>query len=755
MNNDIIEQFKKAIVDAGYTPPDVIAYDKFHRFKTDKRGKNGWCVLHDGGSIAIGTFGDWATDFQSTWCSVERATFTSTQRAEYAAAQKAAIELTNAELKASQDAAAKQANAIWNIATPAVHHDYLTTKGVQPYGTRVIDTDVARQHCEHLSSVLTGVLLVVPMRKGSELRSLQFITTNGTKRPLTGGEKKGCYFAIGRGLTRRVAIAEGFATSASVHEATALSVAVAFDRGNMSHVAKSLHADHPNHEIVLCADDDFQTEGNPGLKDAQVAAQAVGGYLALPDFSGRDRGDGTDFNDLRALAGLDVVKACIDNATQIIANNASGAVVTGQNDAPFTVEQQAEYDTLKSATLAIPKGARLQDSKHDAQKTIGFALSSEYGKTHRGQAAVIAREWDIKTGGRAFDVFVQADPDYADKGGDPVTKNSIYKLARANGWTPPAEPWGEPTPLPDALPPVMAFDAELLPMGLRDWVMDIADRMQCPPDFPAVGAITALSSLIGAKAVIQAKEKDTAWQAVPNLWGMVVGRPGVMKSPALSEVMKPLVSFECAAREANQAEHDAWEIDSKVAALMADANEKSAKKCADKGDVAGARNALSGGVTDVPDEPLARRFLVYDSTVEKFGEILEKNEWGLLGFRDELHSLLISLERQGQEGARGFYLTGYDGNSSYTVDRIMRGTHFIPRVCFAMLGGIQPGKVQKYVRDAVSGGSSDDGLLQRFGLTVWPDVNEDFHLVDRLPDMRAKQSAWDIFDRLAACRTCW
>jgi hypothetical protein len=124
-----------------------------------------------------------------------------------------------------------------------------------------------------------------------------------------------------------------------------------------------------------------------------------------------------------------------NDAIEDIATNAGGTGATGQNDAPFSTVQQTEYDTLKSAVMAIPKSARLPDSKHDAQTTIGFALSSEYGKTHRGQAAVIAREWDAKTGGRAFDVFTRADPDYADKGGDPVTKNSIYKLARANGWT--------------------------------------------------------------------------------------------------------------------------------------------------------------------------------------------------------------------------------------------------------------------------------------------------------------------------------
>jgi putative DNA primase/helicase len=66
-----------------------------------------------------------------------------------------------------------------------------------------------------------------------------------------------------------------------------------------------------------------------------------------------------------------------------------------------------------------------------------------------------------------------------------------------------------------------------------------------------------------------------------------------------------------------------------------------------------------------------------------------------------------------------------------------------------MIGGIQPGRIQEYVRGAVAGGSADDGLLQRFGLTVWPDVTGDFVHVDQWPDTPAKQTAWAVFDRLA------
>ena len=304
--------------------------------------------------------------------------------------------------------------------------------------------------------------------------------------------------------------------------------------------------------------------------------------------------------------------------------------------------------------------------------------------------------------------------------------------------------WPDPVPLPDGLPPVQAFDAELLPEALRCWVTDIAERMQCPPDFTAVGAVVALSSIIGARAVVRPKAKDD-WVVVPNLWGAIIGRPGVMKSPALSEVMKPLHRLEKDGRELWQTAHDAWELDCKVVSMADDAREKSAKGIAAK-DPAAARALLQP--TDTPPEPTMRRYVVNDATVEKLADLLTTNQWGVLVYRDEMHGLLCSMDKQGQEGARGFYLTGYDGNQGHAVDRIGRGESYVPRVCLAMLGGIQPGKVQSYVRDAVAGGAGDDGLLQRFGLTVWPDIERDFVYVDRWPDTLARQTAWAVFERL-------
>src|SRR5690606_20253507 len=131
----------------------------------------------------------------------------------------------------------------------------------------------------------------------------------GTKRFMPGGRVKGCYHAIGK-PSGRLVVCEGYATGATIHEDTGHAVAVAFNAGNLLPVVKALRGKFPCLTPVVAADDDWMTEGNPGLTAATAAAQAVGGLLAVPDFTGYPRGDkDTDFNDLHRLAGMVEVRA--------------------------------------------------------------------------------------------------------------------------------------------------------------------------------------------------------------------------------------------------------------------------------------------------------------------------------------------------------------------------------------------------------------------------------------------------------------
>ena len=308
--------------------------------------------------------------------------------------------------------------------------------------------------------------------------------------------------------------------------------------------------------------------------------------------------------------------------------------------------------------------------------------------------------------------------------------------------------WLDPLPIPSGLLPVEPFTAELLPESVRESVMDIADRMQCPPDFPAVAAMVGLSSVIGRKACIRPKRQDN-WEVIPNLWGVVVGRPGVMKSPALSEALKPLDRLAATANAAHAKAMQDHELKTRIQEMTTKSAEVKAQKLVAGGKTGEAERALAEACeSDDIGPPPHRRYKVTDATVEALGEILMGNPWGTLAYRDELHGLLRSLDKDGQEGSRSFYLQGYDGNQEYVFDRIIRGHRRIPALCISMLGGIQPGKLQAYLRDAMTGGAGDDGLLQRFGMLVWPDVSAKWRNVDRWPDTAAKTRAFETFQRL-------
>jgi hypothetical protein len=209
--------------------------------------------------------------------------------------------------------------------------------------------------------------------------------------------------------------------------------------------------------------------------------------------------------------------------------------------------------------------------------------------------------------------------------------------------------WPAPKPLPDGLLPVAAFDPAFLPEAIAPWVMDISDRMQCPPDFIAIPAMVALGSVIGRKVAVRPQRK-TDWYEVANLWGCIVGRPGAMKSPAMDEALKPLHRLEAEARKINEAAAKDYEIEVQTFKLRKENGQKKGR-AALKG---GACDISSLLTTDEPEEPKARRYVVNDATYEALGVIVADNPNGTLAFRDELVSLLKNLDREEQISARVF-----------------------------------------------------------------------------------------------------
>jgi hypothetical protein len=309
------------------------------------------------------------------------------------------------------------------------------------------------------------------------------------------------------------------------------------------------------------------------------------------------------------------------------------------------------------------------------------------------------------------------------------------------------EAWSELKQLPEDLPQVQQFDFGCLPNTLRAWLEDIAERMQCPPDFPAAGAIVALGSLIGRKIGLRPKRQDD-WLVVPNLWGCVVGRPGLMKSPALEQALLPLRKLAAEALERHQEAMQRHAADTVLESQRAKLAEKKIAACLKKGDDEAARTEAQAVVNKVESAPVLRRYDVNDTTVPKLGELLAENPNGLLIHRDELVGFLRSMDKEGNEDSRAFYLEAWNGTGSFTFDRIGRGTVRMDSNTVSIIGGIQPGLLTSYVREAVKGGMGADGLMQRFQLAVWPDASKEWRNVDRWPDSKAKNEAFAVFQYL-------
>ena len=630
-----IHQFREVIQSIGLLPPDSIEPGKLHRFAgAGKRNGNtaAWCKLFPDG--LGGVYGDHSQDISAHWQAERSAPFTQAQREAFFRKVQESKEQVEAEKQEKQSEAATKAAAIWQAAQPATgDHPYLKRKGIKANGARLYRGPLV------IGGMACDGALVIPLREGAVIHSLQFIAADGRKRFLPDGRKKGCYFSIGTPKDAEgLCVVEGFATGATIHEATGLPVAVAFDAGNLEVAAVALRARLPDLALILCADDDTGTEGNPGMTKATAAALAIGARLAIPDF-GEHRPEGaTDFNDLAAHCGKEAVQCAIAGAIDVPAR-------------------------------ALPQPTENKVSKRDAE------------------------------------------------------------------------------PLPD-LPGVLPFDFEYLPNAVRGLVRDISERMQCPPDFAAVSAFVMIAAVVGRKVSLRPMRQND-WAVIPNLWAAAVGNSGVMKSPTISAVLSPIKRLQADAFDAFNEAKAKHEAHAELAKLQRSVKKTEARKELKAKSTA---NALEILKPDHCDEiPSLRRYITNNASYEALGELLIENPNGLLVEADEIIGLLKSLDAEGQQVARSFYLTAADGDKPYTFDRIMRGKGLhIPALCISIIGGIQPGVLAEYVRQATGGGAGADGLLQRFGLMVYPDISPMWKEVDRFPDAVARQALTELIDRLDA-----
>ena len=322
-------------------------------------------------------------------------------------------------------------------------------------------------------------------------------------------------------------------------------------------------------------------------------------------------------------------------------------------------------------------------------------------------------------------------------------------MSAAKGeWIPPIDltvrEWQTPLPLESELPSVEPFTEGLLPRSFRPLICDAGERLQTPLDYPAAVVVLCLAGVVSRRAMIQPKANDSSWSVVPNLWGGIIAPPGFMKSPIIAATTRPLLQIQAEWRreyedalkrfaqekEEYELRHAAWKEQYKSSAK----NGKSAPRRPD----------------DPPSDPKLRRLIANDCTFEALHQMMSENPAGILVIRDELTGWWSTLERAGREGERAFCLQAWNGDTGHIIDRIGRGTVNVAACCLSMLGGIQPGRLRSYLSDALEDGPSNDGLIQRFQLLVWPDLPAEWKYVDRPANAACEEMASRVFRTLVS-----
>jgi len=248
--------------------------------------KNLWLIAyHDRGLPFVVVAGDWSTGAETKWVADTGETLSEAERRELKRRLADARQAREIEQASQWEQAATRAARVWRDSVPADQcHPYLLRKRTEPHS--------ARQRGRELVLLLTDFT--------GKAWSLQTIDEAGGKRLMAGGRKAGNFIVVGGpDYPARVLICEGYATGCTLAESDPASlVLAAVDAGNLQAVTTGARNRWPTADIVVCGDDDRQTEGNPGVTAARAAAIAAGARYALPEWPADAPLHFSDFNDL-------------------------------------------------------------------------------------------------------------------------------------------------------------------------------------------------------------------------------------------------------------------------------------------------------------------------------------------------------------------------------------------------------------------------------------------------------------------------
>lgn len=298
---DVLHQMLAAGLEMPPMPLDTSG--KVKRFGPKR---NQWYSLREmrtdaGSYVVVGSFGDWRGQ-QSHKVEIDWKGIGEDERKALAEQRQARADADSRERAAGAALAAMNAAELWVAAARDGISEYLARKGVEPEGCRY----------------LRDGSIVIPLLRYDEpretaLKAVQRIWPDGAKRFTKGFSKPGTCLRLGHVVVGEpILVCEGYATGLTLRMAVGkrLPVVVALDAGNLQPVAELLRGLYPHSLLLICADDDYMTPGNPGRDKALKAAKAViRCHYVYPIFRRGNRATkDTDFNDLHAREGLECVR---------------------------------------------------------------------------------------------------------------------------------------------------------------------------------------------------------------------------------------------------------------------------------------------------------------------------------------------------------------------------------------------------------------------------------------------------------------
>lgn len=292
---------------------------------------------------------------------------------------------------------------------------------------------------------------------------------------------------------------------------------------------------------------------------------------------------------------------------------------------------------------------------------------------------------------------------------------------------------------------LLHFTPDILPMPIRQWTVDNCMHAEGSLNYGAVSAIIVCANVIGYRCRVKPKV-NADWKVTPNLWGMLIGNPSERKSPVADQFLKPLRFLQGDHHEIFKDKDKQYKEELKHRTMAEKAKDKALKAAYEVSQEDALKKAEAMIVPGIGDEPTEERFIINDATTEAVGQIMSKNTRTVLQYRDEQSGFFSSFSKAGHEGDRAFYLEAFQGDRSYSYDRIGRGSIHIKYLSIGLFGTIQPGVLEKHLLSTK--GKSNDGLAQRMQLSVFSDDTYRPYTDDPF-DTGARESAYAVIKELA------